>query len=117
MFRKYYYKIFWKQLNLNVKGTESGLFPVFYNDTSACESGIGMNTKRCCKNEYCRKTLTRFSQFRMREDLLIFQYYRWIFSTMTGAIHSSGPMRLLISQLSIQQQWWRTGYQDMVIHE
>lgn len=71
-------------------GIECALWPAMYFRTSLCESILeGQNNRASGKLSYMHKVLSPVVDYGMNYDLLQYQYDRWLFKTITGAVNAS----------------------------
>lgn len=72
------------------QGVECALWPSFYHSTALCESIIaGKTNRKSGKASFLFKVMSPVVDFSLDFDLLQYQYDRWLFKTITGAINSS----------------------------
>jgi len=70
-------------------GLECALWPHLYPLSSWCETSLSGNTARLStKVSYMNKILSEILDYSLDFELLQFQYDRWLFNTVTGAISS-----------------------------
>lgn len=72
------------------RGVECALWPALYFPTSLCESVLeGQNNRASGKISYMHKVLSPVVDFAINYDILHYQYERWLFNTITGAVNAS----------------------------
>ena len=72
------------------RGIECALWPAMYFRTSLCESILeGQNNRASSKISYMHKVLSPVVDYSINYDLLQYQYDRWLFKTITGAVNAS----------------------------
>ena len=71
-------------------GIECALWPTLYYKTILCESNIKGQTNRASgKMCFMHKVLSPVEDYAINFELLHYQYDRWLFKTITGAINAS----------------------------
>lgn len=71
-------------------GIECMLWPMLYYKTSLCESTIkGQSNHASGKLYFMHKVLSPVENYAINFELLHYQYDRWLFKTITGAINAS----------------------------
>ena len=71
-------------------GIECALWPTLHLTTSMCESIIeGQTNHASGKESYPHKVLSSVEDFGLDFDLLQYQFDRWLFKTITGAVNTS----------------------------
>ena len=71
------------------RGVECALWPALYFRTSLCESVLeGQNNRASGKISYMHKVLSPVVDFAINYDILHYQYERWLFKTITGAVNA-----------------------------
>ena len=100
-----------------IVGIETGIWPVLYYNRRLCESSMDITNKRISyKTAYIVKCLSEVVVFSLLFHLLQFQYDRWIYRTVTGAINCARkmhctPARALDSKLFTATDWkWQHAY-------
>ena len=94
------------------RGVESALWPALYFRTSLCESVLeGQNNPASSKISYMHKVLSPVIDFAINYDILQYQYDRWLFKTITGAVNASkasgcSPNRSLENK-SFSKTFWQ----------
>ena len=94
------------------RGVESALWPALYFRTSLCESVLeGQNNPASSKILYMHKVLSPVIDFAINYDILQYQYDRWLFKTITGAVNASkasgcSPNRSLENK-SFSKTFWQ----------
>ena len=69
------------------EGIEYALWPSLYPVTSWCETMLSGNNERLsCKVSFMTKVMSQIRDYCLHYDLLQFQFDRWLFNTVTGAI-------------------------------
>ena len=72
------------------RGIECALWPTLYYKTSLCESVIEGNTSRQSgKVSFLTKIYTVLGDYQLQYELLHYQYDRWLFRTITGAVNTA----------------------------
>ena len=72
------------------QGVECALWPSLYHSTALCESMIaGQTNRKSGKASFLFKVMSPVVDFSLDFELLQYQYDRWLFKTITGAINSS----------------------------
>ena len=72
------------------QGVECALWPSLYHSTALCESIIaGQTNRKSGKASFLFKVMSPVVDFSLDFELLQYQYDRWLFKTITGAINSS----------------------------
>ena len=95
----------------NYEGIESALWPTLYHQTSFCESVIrAQNNRASGKLSFMHKVLFPVVDNSLDYEILQYQYDRWLFKTITGAINSSkvsgcSPNRGLQDKLFSATYW------------
>ena len=91
---------------------ECALWPALYFRTSLCESvPEGQNNRASSKISYMHKVLSPVVDFAINYDILQYQYDRWLFKTITGAVNASkasgcSPNRSLENK-SFSKTFWQ----------
>ena len=81
------YKIFSSPL---YRGIECALWPAMYHKTSLCESILeGQDNRASGKIAFTHKLLSPVHDFALNFEMLQYQYDRWLFKTITGAVNAS----------------------------
>ena len=94
------------------RGVECALWPALYFRTSLCESVLeGQNNRASGKISYMHKVLSPVVDFAINYDILQYQYDRWLFKTITGAVNASkasgcSPNRSLENK-SFSKTFWQ----------
>ena len=94
------------------RGVECALWPALYYRTSLCESVLeGQNNRASGKISYMHKVLSGVVDFAINYDILHYQYDRWLFKTITGAVNASkasgcSPNRSLENK-SFSKTFWQ----------
>ena len=94
------------------RGVECALWPALYLRTSLCESVLeGQNNRASSKISYMHKVLSPVVDFAINYDILQYQYDRWLFKTITGAVNASkasgcSPNRSLENK-SFSKTFWQ----------
>ena len=94
------------------RGVECALWPALYLRTSLCESVLeGQNNCASSKISYMHKVLSPVVDFAINYDILQYQYDRWLFKTITGAVNASkasgcSPNRSLENK-SFSKTFWQ----------
>ena len=94
------------------RGVECALWPALYLRTSLCESVLeGQNNRASSKISYMHKVLSPVVDFAINCDILQYQYDRWLFKTITGAVNASkasgcSPNRSLENK-SFSKTFWQ----------
>ena len=107
--KPFLYEIF---SSLPYRGIECAIWPVLYYRTSLCESVLeGQNNQASGKMSYIHKVLSPVIDYAIHYDLLQYQYDRWLFKTITGAVNASNasgcsPNRSLESK-SFSKTFWQ----------
>lgn len=71
-------------------GIECALWPTLYLTTSMCESIIeGQSNRASGKESFLHKVLSSVEDFSLDFELVQYQFDRWLFKTITGAVNSS----------------------------
>ena len=71
-------------------GVECALWPSLYPTTAMCESVLEGQTNRASgKVSFIHKILSAVPDYSLSYELLQYQYDRWLFKTITGAVNSS----------------------------
>ena len=92
-------------------GIECALWPT-YSKTNLCESNIKGQTNRASgKMCFMHKILSSVQDYSINYELLHYQYDRWLFKTITGAINASkfsgcSPNSAL-QEISFSATFWR----------
>ena len=85
--RSFLYKIY---SSPRYRGVECALWPALYFRTSLCEGVLeGQNNRASGKISYMHKVLSPVVDFAINYDILQYQYDRWLFKTITGAVNAS----------------------------
>ena len=72
------------------RGIECALWPVLYHRTDMCESVLeGQANRVSSKISFMHKILSPVVDYSFSFDLLQYNYDRWLFKTITGAVNSS----------------------------
>ena len=93
-------------------GVECALWPALYFRMSLCESVLeGQNNRASGKISYMHKVLSPVVDFTINYDILQYQYDRWLFKTITGAVNASkdsgcSPNRSLENK-SFSKTFWQ----------
>ena len=82
--QRYTYEIFTAP---EFEGVECALWPSLYHKTAFCESLVRGQSNR--QSSFLHKVLSPVLDFSLDYKLLQYQYDRWLFKTITGAINSS----------------------------
>jgi len=89
-------------------GIECCLWPTLYHKTSTCDSLIQRQSNRASK---VHKVCLPVSDFSLNFELLQYQYDRWLFKTITGAINSSRASgcspNAALQQKSFSATYWQ----------
>ena len=94
------------------RGIECALWPALYFRTSLCESVLeGQNNRVSGKISYMHKVLSPVVDYAINYDILQYQYDRWLFKTITGAVNASkasgcSPNRSLENK-SFSETFWQ----------
>lgn len=94
------------------RGVECALWPALYLRTSLCESVLeGQNNRASSKISYMHKVFSPVVDFAINHDILQYQYDRWLFKTITGAVNASkasgcSPNRSLENK-SFSKTFWQ----------
>lgn len=93
-------------------GIECALWPTLYHQTSMCESQIqGQSNRASGKVSFLHKVCSPVSDFSLNFELLQYQYDRWLFKTITGAINSSRASgcspNAALQQKSFSATYWQ----------
>lgn len=92
------------------RGIECALWPTLYYDLSLCESAIeGTESRESGKVAFLAKCYSSVADYHLNYELLHYQYDRWLFRTITGAINS-GRITGCSPALSLQHKTFSTGY-------
>ena len=95
----------------HLKGLECALWPSLYPYTVWCESSIsGKEDRESSKVSFFTKAFSNMPDYAMSHELLLFQYDRWLFKTVTGAINSArvlkcSPLRALDTKTFSPGYW------------
>ena len=85
--RPFLYEIY---LSPRYRGVECALWPALYFRTCLRESVLeGQNNRASGKISYMHKVLSPVVDFSINYDILQYQYDRWLFKTITGAVNAS----------------------------
>ena len=72
------------------QGIECALWPTLYHTTAMCETMLtGQTNRASSKISFMHKALSPVLDYSLDFEMLQFQYDRWLFKTITGAINSS----------------------------
>ena len=72
------------------RGVECALWPALYHTTSLCESILeGQDNRASGKIAFMRKLFSPVHDFSINFEILQYQYDRWLFKTITGAVNAS----------------------------
>lgn len=91
---------------------ECAIWPALYFRTSLCESVLeGQNNRASGKFSFLHKLLSPVVDYSISYDLLHYQYDRWLFKTITGAVNASkasgcSPNRSLENK-SFSKTFWQ----------
>ena len=94
------------------RGVECALWPALYHKTSLCESMLeGQDNRASGKIAFMHKLLSPVDDFALNFDILQYQYDRWLFKTITGAVNASkasgcSPNRSLETK-SLSKTFWQ----------
>lgn len=94
------------------RGIECAIWPALYFRTSLCESVLeGQNNQASGKLSFLHKLLSPVVDYSISYDLLHYQYDRWLFKTITGAVNASkasgcSPNRSLENK-SFSKTFWQ----------
>ena len=94
------------------RGIECTLWPLWYHRTDMCETVLeGQANRASSKISFMHKVLSPVVDYSMSYDLLQFNYDRWLFKTITGAVNSSkasgcSPNRSLENK-SFSRTFWQ----------
>ena len=94
------------------RGIECALWPLWYHRTDMCETVLeGQSNRASSKISFMHKVLSPVVDYCMTYDLLQFNYDRWLFKTITGAVNSSkasgcSPNRSLENK-SFSRTFWQ----------
>lgn len=94
------------------RGVECALWPALYHKTSLCESMLeGQDNRASGKIAFMHKVLSPVHDFALNFDILQYQYDRWLFKTITGAVNASkasgcSPNRSLETK-SFSKKFWQ----------
>ena len=81
------YEIFFSPL---YRGVECALWPALYHTTSLCESILeGQDNRATGKIAFMRTLLSPVHDFSINFEISQYQYDRWLFKTITGAVNAS----------------------------
>ena len=94
------------------QGVECALWPSLYHRTALCESIIaGQTNRQSGKASFLYKVLSPVLDFSLDYQLLQYQYDRWLFKTITGAINSSRASgcspNAALQQKSFSATYWQ----------
>lgn len=102
---------------LATRGIECALWPHLYPFTEWCDSMItGQHDRRSSKISFMTKVFSEIIDYATNYDLLCFQYDRWLFKTVSGAITSArqsmcSPARALDGKAFSPGYWqWQHRY-------
>ena len=71
-------------------GVEAALWPNLYYDNVLCESFLeGQESRKSGKVSFMTKITSGVLDYNLHYELLHYQYDRWLFKTITGAINSA----------------------------
>ena len=94
------------------RGIECAMWPALYFRTDLCESVLeGQNHRTSGKISFIHKILSPVFDYSIQYDLLQYQYDRWLFKTITGAVNTSkasgcSPNRSLENK-SFSKTFWQ----------
>ena len=94
------------------RGIECAMWPALYFRTDLCESVLeGQNHRTSGKISFIHKILSPVFDYSIQYDLLQYQYNRWLFKTITGAVNTSkasgcSPNRSLENK-SFSKTFWQ----------
>ena len=94
------------------RGVECALWPALYHKTSLCESILeGQDSHARGKIAFMHKLLSPVHDFALNFEILQYQYDRWLFKTITGAVNASkasgySPNRSLENK-SFSKTFWQ----------
>ena len=72
------------------RGVECALWPALYHTTSLCESILeGQDNRASAKIAFMHKLLSPVHDFSINFEVLQYQYDRWLFKNITGAVNAS----------------------------
>ena len=72
------------------RGVEHALWLALYHTTSLCESILeGQDNRASGKIAFMHKLLSPVHDFSIKFEILQYQYDRWLFKTITGAVNAS----------------------------
>ena len=72
------------------RGIECALWPTLYRTPTMCESIMeGQSNRATGKQSFMNKVLSSVVDYSLSFELLQYQYDRWLFKTITGAVNSS----------------------------
>ena len=72
------------------RGVECALWPALYHTTSLCESILeGQDNRATGKIAFMRTLLSPVHDFSINFEISQYQYNRWLFKTITGAVNAS----------------------------
>ena len=81
------------------------MWPAFYFRTDLCESILeGQNNRASGKMSFIHKILSPVVDYSIHYDLLQYQYDRWLFKTITGAVNTSNARTKSLSKTFCQHQ-------------
>ena len=95
------------------EGIECALWPHLYPFTSWCETiHDGSSDRRSSKISFLAKCLSALLDYSLTFDLLQFHFDRWLYKTITGAIHSSRSttMKVIPAFHALQDKPFSKGY-------
>ena len=94
------------------RGIECALWPALYYKTAMCESVLeGQSNRASSKLSFLHKVLSPVVDYSFNYDILQYQFDRWLFKTITGAVNSSkaagcSPNRSLENK-SFSRTFWQ----------
>lgn len=104
------------------EGIECAIWPSLYPFTNWCESTLSGN-RDSAKISFMTKVFSHIVDYAMLFELLLFQYDRWLFKTVSGAINSArvlkcSPMRALDTKTFSPGYWqWQHLFLLDAVHQ
>ena len=93
-------------------GVECALWPMLYHSTALCKSLVSEQSNRQNrKASFLHKVLSPVLDYSLDYEMLQYQYERWLFKTITGAINSSRALgcspNAALQQKSFSATYWQ----------
>jgi hypothetical protein len=109
---------------IETQGIECALWPNLYPFTNWCESKItDSGSRRSSKVSFNTKVFSEIVDYALHFDLLQFQYDRWLYKTVSGAVNTArilkcSPARSLDTKLFSATYWqWQHRFVLDAVHQ